>query len=99
MQVGGGGREGGEERGVWRWEEGRNRSALVLYDLQTGPPPKRTRPVMMNTAEEEYDEDKDDATLFLIGKKGECYERVSVRGVGHVCREGECEGCGKELSA
>jgi len=30
----------------------------------------------MNTAEEVYDEDKDDATLFLINKEGGCCEKV-----------------------
>ena len=51
--------------------------------------------MMMNTAEEAYgEEDRDDATLFLIDKKGGCWQRVSVRGVGWGgCDgdEGECE--------
>lgn len=44
----------------------------------------------MNTAEEVYDEDKDDATLFLINKEGGCCEKVWVCGGSRLC----CEGCG-----
>ena len=73
--MGEGGREDGEG-GV-----DRRRSEVVLcFTLQTGPPPKRTRPVMMTVEEDYGEEDKDDATLFLINNEGGCCQKVSRRG-------------------